>query len=109
MDVRFFVSAVMLQKETGGNLSEILVKLSYIIRERFRLKGQVRAASAHGRITGTILTIMPMVMLIALLFVAPGYLQGMAADADGKYMIAGAILAQALGYYCIRRIINIKV
>lgn len=109
LDVSFFVSAVMLQKETGGNLSEILTKLSYVIRERFKLKGQVRSASAHGRITGLILTIMPVVLMFALLVVAPGYLQGMAKDSDGRLLIIGAIGGQLLGYYFIRRIINIKV
>jgi tight adherence protein B len=109
LDVNFFVSAVMLQKETGGNLSEILVKLSYVIRERFKLKGQVRAASAHGRITGLILTLMPVVLMFALLVVAPGYLQGMAKDSDGKWLIVGAILGQLVGYFFIRKIINIKV
>lgn len=109
LDVSFFVSAVMLQKETGGNLSEILGKLSYVIRERFKLKGQVRSASAHGRITGLILTIMPVVLMFALLAVAPGYLQGMIMDPDGRKLVIGAIGGQLLGYYFIRRIINIKV
>jgi len=109
LDVSFFVSAVMLQKETGGNLSEILNKLSYVIRERFKLKGQVKAASAHGRITGLILTLMPIVLMFALLAIAPGYLQGMAKDPDGKWLIVGAIGGQCLGYFFIRRIINIKV
>lgn len=109
LDVSFFVSAVMLQKESGGNLSEILTKLSYVIRERFKLKGQVRAASAHGRITGLILTVMPVVLMFALLAVAPGYLQGMVKDPDGRKLVIGAIGGQLLGYYFIRRIINIKV
>lgn len=109
IDVRFFVSSVMLQKQTGGNLSEILVRLSYIIRERMRLKGQVRALSAHGRLTAIILTIMPIVLMFALFVVAPGYLQSMAKDPDGKYLILAAIIAQGLGYYFIRRIIRIKI
>ena len=109
LDVRFFVSSVLLQRETGGNLSEILTKLARIIRERFQLKGQVRAASAHGRITGAILTIMPVMLALGLLIVAPGYLQGMAADEDGKYLIIGAIVGLALGHFTIRRIIDIKV
>lgn len=109
LDVSFFVSAVMLQKETGGNLSEILTKLAYVIRERFQLKGQVKAASAHGRVTGLVLTVMPIVLMFALLIVAPGYLQGMAKDPDGKWIILGAIVGQVLGYYFIRRIVNIKV
>jgi tight adherence protein B len=109
LDVRFFTSSVLLQKQTGGNLSEILSRLAYVIRERFRLKGQVKAASAHGRLTATILTVMPIATMLALLFVAPGYLQGMADDPDGKYLIGGAIVAQILGNFFIKKIINIKV
>jgi tight adherence protein B len=109
LDVRFFTSSVLLQKQTGGNLSEILARLAYVIRERFRLKGAVKAASAHGRLTATILTLLPLATMAGLLFVAPGYLQGMAADSDGKYMIGGAVVAQILGNYFIKRIIDIKV
>jgi tight adherence protein B len=109
LDCRFFTSSVLLHKQTGGNLSEILSRLAYVIRERFRLKGQVKAASAHGRLTATILTLLPVATMIALLVVAPGYLQGMAEDSDGKLMIAGAILAQVLGNFTIKKIINIKV
>src|SRR6202140_4454009 len=109
LDARFFTSSVLLQKQTGGNLSEILTRLAYVIRERFRLKGQVQAASAHGRLTATILTVMPVATMVCLLFVAPGYLQGMANDSDGKYLIGGAIVAQILGNYFIKKIINIKV
>ncbi len=109
LDVRFFISSVLLQRQTGGNLSEILLRLAYIIRERFRLKGQVKAASAHGRLTATILTILPVATMLGLLIVAPGYLQSMAEDPDGKYLIGGAIVAQILGNMSIRKIINIKV
>jgi tight adherence protein B len=109
LDARFFTSSVLLQKQTGGNLSEILSRLAYVIRERFRLKGQVKAASAHGRLTATILTVLPIATMVCLLMVAPGYLQGMAADPDGKRMIAGAIMAQILGNFFIKKIINIKV
>jgi tight adherence protein B len=109
LDVRFFASAVMMQRQTGGNLSEILTRLAYVIRERFRLKGQVRAASAHGRMTAGILTAMPVCTGVALLIVAPGYLQGMAADPDGRYLIGGCLVAQVIGNLCIRKIIRIKV
>jgi tight adherence protein B len=109
LDVRFFTSSVLLQKQTGGNLSEILSRLAYVIRERFRLKGQVKAASAHGRLTATILTLLPVATMLGLLVVAPGYLQGMAEDPDGKWMIGGAIVAQILGNFFIKKIINIKV
>jgi len=109
LDVRFFASSVLLQKQTGGNLSEILSRLAYVIRERFRLKGQVKAASAHGRLTATILALLPVATMLGLLVVAPGYLQSMAADSDGKWMIGGAIFAQILGNFFIKKIINIKV
>lgn len=109
MDARFFASSVMLQRQTGGNLSEILARLSHVIRERFRLRGQVKAASSHGRMTAGILTGLPIATTLGLLVVAPGYLQGMAADPDGVKMIGGAIVAQLIGNYCIKRIVNIKV
>jgi tight adherence protein B len=109
IDVRFFVSAVLLQKEVGGNLGEILRNLARVIRERFQLKGQVRAASAHGRITATILSILPILTMAGLLVLAPGYLQVLANDPDGKYLIAAAIVAQFVGYYFMKRIVNIKI
>jgi tight adherence protein B len=109
LDVRFFTSSVLLQRQTGGNLSEILSRLAYIIRERFRLKGQVKAASAHGRLTASILTALPILTMLGLLVVAPGYLQSMAEDSDGKWLIGGSIVAQILGNFTIKKIINIKV
>jgi tight adherence protein B len=109
LDARFFTSSVLLQKQTGGNLSEILTRLAWVIRERFRLKGQVKAASAHGRLTATILTLLPVATMLGLLVVAPGYLQSMAQDSDGKWMIAGAVVAQILGNFFIKKIINIQV
>jgi tight adherence protein B len=109
LDARFFTSSVLLQKQTGGNLSEILTRLAWVIRERFRLKGQVKAASAHGRLTATILTLLPVATMLGLLVVAPGYLQTMAQDSDGKWMIAGAVVAQILGNFFIKKIINIQV
>lgn len=109
LDLRFFSSAVMLQKQTGGNLSDILNRLSYVIRERFRLRGQVKAASAHGRMTAMILGGLPVVTVLALLFVAPGYLNGMTEDPDGRKLIAGAIVGQIIGNMIIRKIINIQV
>jgi tight adherence protein B len=109
MDVSFFVSAVLLQRETGGNLAEILNKLALVIRERFKLKGAVKAASAHGRITGSILTLMPVALMFGLLIVAPGYLQGMAADPDGRILIAVCICCMVIGHFLIKKIVKIKV
>jgi tight adherence protein B len=109
LDAHFFSSAVMLQRQTGGNLSEILSRLAYLIRERFRLKGQVKAVSAHGRITAGVLTALPALTALGLMVVSPGYLNGMANDPHGRMMIGGAIMAQILARVCIKRIVNIKV
>jgi tight adherence protein B len=109
IDVRFFASTVILQQETGGNLGEILSKLALIIRERFRLKGQVKAASAHGRITGMVLVLMPITVALFMMATSPQYLIEMANDKTGKVMIYGAIIGQIIGYFVIRKIINIKV
>lgn len=109
VDVRFFVSSVLLQQETGGNLGEILSKLSHVIRERFRLKGQVKAASAHGRITGIVLVLMPVGVTGFLMVTSPGYLRGLAGDPTGLHMIYGAIIGQIIGYFVIQKIVNIKV
>ena len=109
LDMRFFSSAVLLQRQTGGNLSEILGRLSEVIRERFRLRGHIKAVSAHGRMTAGILSALPVVTAGALLLVAPGYLQGMFNDPDGKKLIGGAVLSQVIGNLIIRKIIKIKV
>lgn len=109
LDVRFFVSAVILQKQTGGNLGEILTRLGVVIRERFRLKGQVKAASAHGRVTALVLTILPAATAILMLLAAPTYLKSMLDDPDGKKLIAGSIVGQIVGQLVIRKIIRIKV
>jgi len=108
-DVRFFCSAVILQRQTGGNLSEILNRLSHIIRERFRLKGQVKAVSAHGRLTSTILTLLPIATLAGLMLTSPGYLEPMFENPLGKKIIAAGVIAQFLGNFFIRKIIKIKV
>jgi tight adherence protein B len=108
LDVRFFVSAVILQKQTGGNLGEILTRLGQIIRGRFQLKGQVKAASAHARITALVLTILPAATAVLMMMAAPTYLQSMVDDPDGRKLIAGAIVGQIVGQVLIRRIIRVK-
>lgn len=109
IDVRFFVSSVLLQQETGGNLGEILSKLSYVIRERFRLKGQVKAVSAHGRITGLVLLLMPIAVTGFIMLTTPEYLTTLASSKIGRMMIYGAIFGQIIGYFVIQKIVKIKV
>jgi tight adherence protein B len=108
-DVHFFASAVLLQRQTGGNLSEMLNRLSQIIRERFRLKGQVKAVSAHGRMTATILTLLPIGTLAGLIVTSPGYLDPLLNDPMGRRIVALGILAQIMGNFIIRKIVRIRV
>lgn len=108
-DVRFFSSAVLLQRQTGGNLGEVLGRLSHIIRERFRLKGQVKATSAHGRLTATILTLLPIATLGGLLVVSPGYLSPLLESSMGRKLVMAGIGCQVLGNVFIRKIIKIQV
>src|SRR6266513_3016656 len=109
LDVRFFTSSVLLQKQTGGNLGEILSKLSYVIRERFRLKGQVKAASAHGRITGLVLVLMPIAVTAFIMMTTPEYLANLVSNKIGRMMIYGAVFGQIIGYFVIQKIVKIKV
>jgi tight adherence protein B len=109
LDVHFFVSAVLLQKRTGGNLAEILDKLAYIIRERFKLRGRIRAISAHGRMTGTALTLIPLVVAILMFYVNPEYIRFFFNDEVGNMMMAAAIGLQVIGYGVISKIVKIEV
>ena len=109
IDVRFFVSAVLLQQGSGGNLGEILDSMAQIIRERVQVKGHVKAASAHGRVTGMILSIMPLAVAVLMFFLAPAYLLVLAVDPIGKKMVIGAACGQMVGYFFIRKIVNFKV
>jgi tight adherence protein B len=109
MDVQFFVSAVLLQKRTGGNLAELLDKLAYVIRERFKLRGRIRAVSAHGRMTGTALSLIPLAVA-GLMFVANReYVTFFLTDATGRLMAGGALGMQVVGYGIIRKIVAIEV
>lgn len=109
IDVRFFIAAVLMQREAGGNLGEILTKLSQVIRERFRIKGQLRAITAHGRITATVLTCMPLLVVAAMMALSPEYLTQLAREPEGRIMILFAILGQMAGYLIMKKIVNIKV
>ncbi|MBI4876256.1 MAG: type II secretion system F family protein [Acidobacteria bacterium] len=109
LDVHFFVSAVLLQKRTGGNLAEILDKLAYVIRERFKLRGKIRAISAHGRMTGMALSSIPVVVGAMLFWVNPDYVRFFFTDPTGQIMIASAVLLQLAGYGVIKKIVTIEV
>ncbi len=109
LDVHFFVSAVLLQKRTGGNLAEILDKLAYVIRERFKLRGRIRAISAHGRMTGIALSCIPIGVAVLMFYTNPDYVRFFFLDDVGNLMLGGAVLLQITGYLIMRHITTIEV
>jgi tight adherence protein B len=109
LDVHFFVSAVLLQKRTGGNLAEILDKLAYIIRERFKLRGRIRAISAHGKLTGIALTCIPIGVAIMMFWTNPDYVKFFFTDETGNIMLGAAVFLQVTGYLVMKKIVSIEV
>jgi tight adherence protein B len=109
LDVHFFVSAVLLQKRTGGNLAEILDKLAYIIRERFKLRGRIKAVSAHGRMTATSLSAIPIAVGVLMFFTNPDYVTFFFSDDVGNIMLGVAVSLQIGGYLVMKKIVNIEV
>jgi len=109
LDVHFFVSAVLLQKRTGGNLAEILDKLAYVIRERFKLRGRIRAISAHGRMTGAALSCIPVAVAVIMFYVNPDYVRFFFLDDVGNIMLVAAIVLQLIGYFIMKQIVKIEV
>jgi tight adherence protein B len=108
-ELRMFVTAVILQRETGGNLAEILEGTAHIIRERFRILGEVRALTAQQRFSGGVLSLLPLAMAGLTTVMAPEYMKTLLDDPMGPYLIMGALGLQLVGYLIIRRIVAIKV
>jgi tight adherence protein B len=108
LDARFFVTAVMTQREAGGNLAEVLDNLSAVIRERFKIKRQVRVISAHGRITGWILACLPPSVAALSFVLSPSHLNTLLGDDLGIKMIWSAVIMQILGTLIIRKIVNVE-
>jgi tight adherence protein B len=109
LDVRFFVTAVMIQRDTGGNLAEILDNLAHVVRERFKILRQVRVHTAHGRFTGYVLLALPAALAVALQFINPEHMGLLLHERMGQMMLMGAIVMQTLGYFWIRKVIKIEV
>jgi tight adherence protein B len=109
LDVHFFVSAVLLQKRTGGNLAEILDKLAYVIRERFKLRGRIRAVSAHGKMTATALSCIPIAVAVLMFYTNPDYVKFFFTDDTGNIMMGCAVALQVIGYLIMKKIVNIEV
>jgi tight adherence protein B len=108
LDARFFVTAVLTQRESGGNLSEILANLASVMRERFKVKRQVRVISAHGRITGWVLSGLPPSLAMAFLITSPNHIMTLINDPMGVKMILGALVLQIVGTLIIRKLVNIE-
>ena len=109
LDLKFFVIAMVIQRETGGNVAEILEKISYTIRERFKILGQLRSLTAEARLSGIVLALLPICVGLILLLVNPTYILFLFRDHVGHYMLGSAIGLQIIGYIWIRRIVSIDV
>ena len=109
LDVRFFSTAVLIQRETGGNLSEILENLAHVVRERFKILRQVRVYTAHGRLTGYVLLGLPAFLAVALMFINPEHMRTLFTVQMGQMMVVGAIVMQAIGFVWIKQVIKIEV
>jgi len=108
VDVRMFVTSILIQRETGGNLAENLDNLSRLIRERFRFKRQIKVHSAHGRMTGLVLGMAPLAAGVMLFMVNPDYMRLLFTEDLGRYMIAAAVGLQLVGFFIIRRMTEIE-
>jgi len=109
LDVRFFATAVLIQRETGGNLAEILENLGHVVRERFKILRQVRVHTAHGRFTGYVLLGLPVVLCIALSYINPEHMNLLFRERMGQMMLMAAVVMQTIGYFWIRQVIKIEV
>jgi tight adherence protein B len=109
LDVKFFVTAILIQRETGGNLAEIIDKIGHVIRERFRIQGQLKIFTAQARLSGFILGALPVAVALLLGMMNPGYMKPLWYESTGRIMIALAVTLQILGVMAIRKIIRIKI
>jgi tight adherence protein B len=109
LDVRFFSTAVLIQRETGGNLSEILENLAHVVRERFKILRQVRVYTAHGRLTGYVLLALPAFLAVALMFINPEHMQLLFREKLGHMMLLATLVMQTVGYFWIKQVIKIEV
>jgi tight adherence protein B len=109
LDVRFFATAVMIQRDTGGNLAEILENLAHVVRERFKILRQVRVYTAHGRFTGYVLLALPAVLCVALSFINPDHMNLLFRESLGQTLLLVAAGMQFVGYLWIRKVVKIEV
>lgn len=109
LDLRFFVTSVIIQRQTGGDLAEILDKIGYIIRERYKILGQVKALTAEGRLSGVVLIAMPFGLFFMMLHLKPDYISLLWTNPKGVKMLVFAGIMQLVGAAFIKKIVDIKV
>jgi tight adherence protein B len=109
MDLRFFATAVVLQRQTGGDLAEILDKIGHLIRERLMILGQIQALTGEGRMSGAVLLALPPVLFLVMLKLNYEYVMMLFTDEIGRYMLCAALVTQIVGALVIKKIITIKV
>jgi tight adherence protein B len=109
LDLRFFVTSVNIQRQTGGDLAEILDRIGHVIRERFKILGQVKALTAEGRLSGIVLIALPIGLFLLMMYMKPDYIRLLWTDPMGIKMSIGAIVLMLIGAYAIKKIVDIKV
>lgn len=109
LDLRFFITSVLVQRQTGGDLAEILDKIGYVVRERYRILGQVKALTAEGRLSGIILIALPFGLFIMMLHIKYDYVEKLWTNELGIKMAVGALIMQLVGAAVIKKIVDIKV
>jgi len=108
-DLRFFIISVIIQRETGGNLAEILTKIAHLIRERFKLQSRVQVLASEGKLSAIILIAIPFVVALALSVLNPAYIKTLFIDPVGKALVAFALLMMVIGIVVMKRMIQIRV
>jgi tight adherence protein B len=108
LEVNLFISAVELHARTGGKLSDVMSQLAENMRESIALQGEIRSLAAHGKLTGLILTILPIVIALMMMYVSPGYMEVLYNHPYGKNLITAAVVCLIVAHFAIRRIVDIK-
>src|SRR5947209_5470502 len=109
LDLKFFVTSVAIQRQTGGDLAEILDKIGHVIRERYKILGQVKALTAEGRLSGLVLVALPFGLFLMMLHTKPDYISLLWTDPLGVKMSIFALVLQIIGAWAIKKIVDIKV
>jgi tight adherence protein B len=109
IDLRFFITAVLIQREIGGNLAEILDSLGHTIRERFKLIGQLNAQTAQAKMSGIVLALAPVVIGSLIWLMNPSYMKPLFSTLIGQLALSASVLMGILGFFCIKYVTNIKV